>query len=235
MLNNVKNTGNISRNNLEKFGRKNGTYKRTLAHSIELTDFNIYGETKMLNIIWSLLMIISISYAIFTGNAEGIMENIIESADSAVKFALGLVGVVSLWCGIIKILEDAGAVRWFLKFLRPVIIRIFPSTKENGKAQKAIVTNITANFLGLGNGATPSGIEAVGELGKNVRDVCLFLVINSAGIQLIPSTVIAMRAGLGASAPADILLPTWIVSVVSMISAIAIFFLFNKLKRMIKK
>ncbi len=189
----------------------------------------------MLNVIWALLMIVSISYAIFTGNAEKIMGNIIESADSAVKFALGLVGVVSLWCGVIKILEDAGVVNWFLKVSRPIIIRIFPSTKENEKAQKAIVTNISANFLGLGNGATPSGIEAVGELGNNVRDVCLFLVINSAGIQLIPSTVIAMRAEMGAAAPADILLPTWIVSVVSLVSAIVIFFLFNKVKRVIKK
>ena len=180
-------------------------------------------------------MIISLSYAIFTGNAEQIMEDIIESADSAVQFALGLVGVVSFWCGIIKILEDAGVVKCFLKVFRPIIIRIFPSAQENQKAQKAIVTNITANFLGLGNGATPSGIEAVGELRNNVRDVCLFLVINSAGIQLIPSTVIAMRAEMGADVPADILLPTWIVSVVSLISAIVIFFLFNKLKRVIKK
>ena len=189
----------------------------------------------MLNVIWALLMIISVSYGIITGNTEKLMENILVSADSAVKFALGLVGVVSLWCGIIKILEDAGVVAFFLRIFRPIIIRIFPSAKENKRAQKAIVTNITANFLGLGNGATPSGIEAVGELGNNARDVCLFLVINSAGIQLIPSTVIAMRAEMGAVTPADILFPTWIVSVISMISAIVIFFLFNKLRKAVKK
>lgn len=189
----------------------------------------------MLNIIWAILMIVSIVYAIFTGNAEKIMENIIDSADSAVKFALGLIGIVSLWCGIIKILEDAGVVVFFMRVLRPIIVRIFPSVKENKKAQKAIVTNITANFLGLGNGATPSGIEAVGEIGNNARDVCLFLVINSAGIQLIPSTVIAMRAEMGAATPTDILLPTWIASVISMISAIAIFLLFNRLRRVVKK
>lgn len=189
----------------------------------------------MLNTIWALLMIVSIAYAIVTGNTEKIMENIIDSSDSAVKFALGLVGVVSLWCGIIRILEDAGVVNWFLRVFRPIVTRIFPSVRDNEKAQKAIVTNITANFLGLGNGATPSGIEAVGELGNNVRDVCLFLVINSAGLQLIPSTVIAMRAEMGATTPTDILLPTWIVSVISMISAIAIFCLFDKLKGMVKK
>lgn len=189
----------------------------------------------MLNVIWALLMIVSIFYAIFTGKSEEIMESIMLSADSAVKFALGLIGVVSLWSGIIKILEDAGVVNFFSKILRPIVTRIFPSVKRNRKAQKAIITNMSANFLGLGNGATPSGIEAVAEIGNNIRDVCLFLVINSAGIQLIPSTVIAMRAEMGAANPMDILLPTWIVSAVSMFSAVLIFLLLNKTKRNIKK
>lgn len=189
----------------------------------------------MLNVVWASLMIIGLVCGIATGNIDKIMESIIESAESAVKFAFGIIGMVSLWCGMIKILEDAGVVNWFLKVLRPIIIRVFPSTKQNEKAQKAIVTNITANFLGLGNGATPSGIEAVNELGNNIRDICLFLVINSAGIQLIPSTVIAMRAEMGAITPTDILLPTWIVSLISMFSAIVIFLFLSKFKGGSKK
>ncbi|MBO5147911.1 MAG: hypothetical protein J6C24_04530 [Clostridia bacterium] len=177
----------------------------------------------MLNYVWMFLMIVGIAVSVVSGRTEEIMDTIIESANNAVTFSIGLIGVVALWCGVIKILEDAGAVEWLSKKLKPVVTRIFPSTKNNPKAQNAIVTNITANFLGLGNGATPSGIEAVAEMKENVRDVCLFLVINSAGIQLIPSTVIAIRAELGAANPTDIILPTWIVSVISLIAAVAIY------------
>ena len=183
----------------------------------------------MLNIIWVLLMIIGIGGSIALGKTDMIMNSIISSAKEAVEFAVGLIGIVSLWCGIIKILEDAGAVKWFSKIVKPIISRLFPSARKNEKAQNAIVTNFAANFLGLGNGATPSGIEAVAEMQNNIKDVCLFLVINSAGIQLLPTTVIAMRAELGASAPVDILIPTWIVSIVSMIFSLAVFVICNKL------
>lgn len=182
----------------------------------------------MLNIIWAMLMLIGIVGGIILGKTEIIMNSIITSAGDAVKFAVGLIGIVSFWCGIIKILEDAGVVKWFSGIVKPVITRLFPSAKINEKAQNAIITNFAANFFGLGNGATPSGIEAVAELQKNIKDVCLFLVINSAGIQLIPTTVIAMRAEMGSSAPADIILPTWIVSVISMISALIVFAVWNK-------
>lgn len=183
----------------------------------------------MLNIIWVLLMIIGIGGSIALGKTDMIMNSIISSAKEAVEFAVGLIGIVSLWCGIIKILEDAGAVNWFSKIVKPIISRLFPSARKNEKAQNAIVTNFAANFLGLGNGATPSGIEAVAEMQNNLKDVCLFLVINSAGIQLLPTTVIAMRAELGASAPVDILIPTWIVSIVSMIFSLTVFVICNKL------
>lgn len=183
----------------------------------------------MLNTIWVLLMIIGIGGSIALGKTDMIMNSIISSAKEAVEFAVGLIGIVSLWCGIIKILEDAGAVKWFSKIVKPIISRLFPSARKNEKAQNAIVTNFAANFLGLGNGATPSGIEAVAEMQNNIKDVCLFLVINSAGIQLLPTTVIAMRAELGASAPVDILIPTWIVSIVSMIFSLTVFVICNKL------
>ena len=183
----------------------------------------------MLNIIWATLLIVGIFAGLITGKADAIMQSIISAADEAVKFSIGLIGIVALWSGMIKILEDAGVIKVALKLLRPIIIKIFPGTKNNEKAQSAIITNITANFFGLGNGATPSGIEAVSEMQENLKDVCKFLVINSAGIQLIPSTVIAMRAEMGASNPADILLPTWIVSVTSMAAALILYYMFSKI------
>ncbi|MFR1517210.1 MAG: nucleoside recognition domain-containing protein [Clostridia bacterium] len=183
----------------------------------------------MLNIVWVLLLIIGFIAGIINGRINEIAQSIMTSADDAVKFAIGLLGIVALWCGIIQILEDAGGVRAASKVLRPLITKLFPGTAGNEKAQSSIITNITANFFGLGNGATPSGIEAVNEMKHNLKDVCLFLVINSAGLQLIPSTVIAMRSELGASNPADILLPTWIVSLISMASALIIYFIYRKI------
>ena len=161
-------------------------------------------------------MIAGIISAFLLNKTDDLMDTFVSSANDAVTFSIGLIGTVALWCGLIKILEDAGVVEWLCRKLKPVVTKIFPSTRHNEKAQKAIITNISANFLGLGNGATPSGIEAVSEMGNNTRDVCLFLVINSAAIQLLPSTVIAMRAEAGSANPTDILLPTWIVSVISL-------------------
>lgn len=189
----------------------------------------------MLNIIWALLFIIGIIAGIANGRIAEVAQSIMSSADDAVKFALGLLGIVALWCGIIQILEDAGGVRAASKLLRPLINKVFPGTVGNEKAQSSIITNITANFFGLGNGATPSGIEAVNAMQNNIKDVCLFLVINSAGIQLIPSTVIAMRSELGSTSPADILLPTWIVSAVSLLSALIIYVVYSKIYFRIKK
>lgn len=181
------------------------------------------GIITVLNIIWAVLMVVGIVCAFLLNKTDVLMDTIVSSANEAVTFSIGLIGVVALWCGLIKILEDAGAVEWLCQKMKPVVTRIFPSTRYNEKAQKAIITNISANFLGLGNGATPSGIEAVSEMRNNTRDICLFLVINSAAIQLLPSTVIAMRAEAGSLNPTDILLPTWIVSIISLLSAVAIF------------
>ena len=189
----------------------------------------------MLNIIWSILMIAGIISAFLLNKTDDLMDTFVSSANDAVTFSIGLIGTVALWCGLIKILEDAGAVEWLCRKLKPVVTKIFPSTRHNEKAQKAIITNISANFLGLGNGATPSGIEAVSEMGNNTRDVCLFLVINSAAIQLLPSTVIAMRAEAGSVNPTDILLPTWIVSVISLFSAVVIFAIFYAIQRKMRR
>lgn len=189
----------------------------------------------MLNVVWAFLMILGIVCAFFLNNTDIIMHTIISSANEAVTFSIGLIGTVALWCGLINILEDAGIVGWLCRKLRPIVTRIFPSTQSNEKAQKAIITNISANFFGLGNGATPSGIEAVSEMGNNTKDVCLFLVINSAAIQLLPSTVIAMRAEAGSSNPTDILLPTWIVSVISLLSAVVIFVIIYTIQRKMRR
>ena len=191
----------------------------------------------MLNYIWAFLLIIGIITGAVNGRIQQVADSIIESANDAVMFCIGLLGIVALWCGLMQIFQDAGGIGFVSIIIRPVIRRLFPETRYNPEAEKQIITNITANFLGLGNGATPSGIASVKELQKSnkgpvaSRSICVFLVINSAAIQFIPTTVIAMRATQGANNPADILIPTWITSIFSLIVGVMLFYFLSGRKR----
>lgn len=189
----------------------------------------------MLNYVWFIIISIGIIGGIINGKIDEINASISNSATEAVEFVIGLVGIVAFWNGIIKILEDAGIVKFASKIFSPIIAKIFPSTKYNEKAKGAIITNLTANFFGLGNGATPSGIEAVKQMDNNVDDISKFLVINSAGLQLLPTTIIAMRAEIGANNPSDIIVPTWIVSVLSMAASIVFYLIYKKIHTVIHR
>ena len=184
----------------------------------------------MLNLIWSLLLVTGILCGIATGRVEQVATAIVSSAGDAVTFGLGIVGTCAFWCGIIRILEAAGGLAFLQKILRPLIVRLFPSAARDAATQQLILTNITADFLGLGNGATPSGIFAVQGLSKlngnseiASRDICMFLVINAAALQLLPTTVIAMRAQAGSLAPEDILVPTWLASLGAMLMGVLVY------------
>ncbi|MBR5280129.1 MAG: hypothetical protein IKU26_04085 [Clostridia bacterium] len=181
----------------------------------------------MLNIIWCVLLMVGILCGIATGRTEAVTEAVVNCSREAVTFAIGMVGICAFWCGLIRILEAAGGLAALQKWVRPVIVRLFPSAKKDPETQQNIITNLTADFLGLGNGATPSGIAAVqglsrlgGDGERASRDICLFLVLNTAALQLMPTTVIAMRAGLGSQAAMDILLPTWITSLGAVLMAL---------------
>ena len=173
----------------------------------------------MLNRIWCVLLMVGILCGMATGRTEAVTEAVLESSQEAVTFAIGMIGICAFWCGMIRILQGAGGLAAMQQWVKPAIIRLFPATKHDPETQRQIITNLTADFLGLGNGATPSGIAAMQGLsrlnGNNPRasrDMCLFLVLNTAALQLMPATVIAMRAQLGSLHAMDILLPTWIVS-----------------------
>lgn len=192
----------------------------------------------MLNVIWSVLLGAGVLCGIAGGRADAVGEAMVNAAGDAVIFGIGLIGICAFWCGMIRVLEEAGGMNLLQRLLRPVVCRIFPSAARDAEAQKQILTNITADFLGLGNGATPSGIAAVRRLselsgGSEVasRDVCLFLVVNSAALQLLPTTVIAMRAQLGSRAASDILIPTWLTSIASLIVAVLVYTVFSGVRR----
>ncbi len=189
----------------------------------------------MLNYIWCGMIVLSFVTALFTGRVEAVTNGAMEGAASAVETCIGLLGTMCLWTGIAKIAEHSGLVQVFARLLRPVTKIIFPKLKSNSPALRAIVMNMVANLLGMGNAATPLGITAMKELdrlnkGKSCAsdEMCMFVVINTASIQLIPSTVISLRQMYGSQGPTDIVIPVWICSILSVTIGVCAAKIFQK-------
>lgn len=168
----------------------------------------------MINYIWFVMIFLGLIVGIFTGNGEGISNAIIGSIDSTVSFIIGLVGLMCFWCGVMKVAEKSGFAEKLAKLMKPILKLIFKESAKDEKALGAIVMNITANMMGLGNAATPFGIKAMEEMdrlnnekGRASNDMALFLVLNAACIQLVPSTVLSIRAAAGSTNPGVIILP----------------------------
>ncbi len=139
----------------------------------------------------------------------------LEGAGTAVEIAIGLIGIMALWLGVMKVAQEAGITNIIAKLVRPITRRLFPDIPEDHPAIGAMIMNIAANMLGLSNAATPLGLKAMEELdklnpnkGEATDDMCTFLVINTSAITLIPATAIAIRASLGSSNPQMIIVPS---------------------------
>lgn len=170
----------------------------------------------MLNILWPIFIIISIVYAIFSGNVESINKGLFESIESVVNFSLTLVGITCFWMGIMEIASKTTALDFLSKLLKPLIKLLFPSLKKESPANKSIVMNIVANILGLGNAATPLGLKAMDDLQKEEKcreklsdNMMMLIVLNTASLQIIPTTVLAIRSSLGSANPNIIIFPVW--------------------------
>lgn len=188
-----------------------------------------------MNIIWLVLLSVSILFAIFTGNLEPFTKSIFEGAKSAVEISLFLLGIVSVWMGITKILEDSGLIFRIAHLFKPIITRLFRNIPDDHPSISAITLNVLANFFGLGNAATPLGIKAMQELdtlneekGAITPEMMTFIVLNTASIQFIPFSVIGILASFNAANPAAVVLPVLIATVVSAITALLILFSFRK-------
>ena len=179
----------------------------------------------MLNILWIAMLLIGLIVGIVNGNISDVTASGFTAAGDAVMFCLGLMGIMCLWCGFVKIAEKAGLMEVFAKIFRPLIKKLFPDISDDDNAVSSIVMNLAADMLGMGNAATPLGIKACKEIkradmnkyGKGSKykvskSICLFLILNTVSVQFIPSTVIAMRAASGSADPSSILVPVWIVS-----------------------
>lgn len=168
----------------------------------------------MINYIWFILIFLGSIVGILNGSGEDISKSIIDSCGSTVSFIIELTGIMCFWCGVMKVAEKSGFTDKLAKILKPVLRLIFKDAAKDEKALGAIVMNITANMMGLSNAATPFGIRAMEEmdrLNKNKgiasNDMCLFLVLNAACVQLVPSTIISIRAACNSANPGVIILP----------------------------
>ncbi|WP_428908976.1 nucleoside recognition domain-containing protein [Niallia sp. Krafla_26] len=183
----------------------------------------------MINIIWVLLSVIGIVFAMFNGTMEEVNEAVFKGAQEAVTLCIGLISVLVFWLGMMKIAEHAGLLDKLSKLFRPLVKRLFPEVPNQHPAMGYILSNMMANLFGLGNAATPLGIKAMEQLkelngGKNEasRSMITFLVINTASVTLIPTTVIAIRMNYNATSPTDIVGPTLIATCLSAFVAVVI-------------
>lgn len=174
----------------------------------------------MMNYIWIAIIIFSVISAIFNGTANELSNGIITSGNTAVELCLSLLGTFCLWNGLMNVAEKSGLSKAFSKLSAPLLCKLFKGLDKNSEAILPISLNITSNLLGLSNAATPIGIDAMKKLakendGKNSpsNNMVIFVVMNSAALRLIPSTVAAIRANHGSENPLEILLPSVITSI----------------------
>ncbi len=174
----------------------------------------------MLNYVWIGMLMAGFIIGIINGRLEEVTQAAFISAGRAVEISIGLLGILCLWSGLMNIAENSGLIKGIAWIARPVLRLLFPQIAKNNKILGAIVMNLAANFLGLGNAATPLGIRAMTELQKvngksdTASDsMCMFLVLNTSAIQLIPTTVIALRSDAGSAVPSDITACVWIASI----------------------
>ncbi len=188
----------------------------------------------MLNYIWFGMLVLSVLCSLFTGRTAELSRAVTDGADKAVRLVISMAGVMCLWTGILKIAEKSGVTEKISALLAPVIKLVMPECRNNKKAMEAVSANITANIFGLGNAATPLGLKAVKELQKTNRlinspdnSMVMFVVINTASLQLIPSTIAAMRQAAGSEQPFAILPYIWITSILTLITGIMLAKIFS--------
>ena len=189
----------------------------------------------MLNYIWFGLIFISVVIATITGRIDQVTDAAITMSKTSVEIAIGLIGIMALWLGTMKIAEDSGLIQIIAKALRPITIRLFPDVPSDHPAIGSIVLNMAANMLGLGNAATPLGLKAMKELQELNKHkdtatdaMCTFLAINTSSVQIIlPATVV----GLMGAAANQIFITTIIATGMSTIAAIISVKVLSKMKR----
>ncbi len=168
----------------------------------------------MVNYIWIFLILVGIFFSLLTGNLETINNSILTNGKEGFDLILSILPIIVLWTGIMKIAEDSGLLKKFASLVEPLLSRLFPSVPKNNPALGYIASNIAANMLGLGSAATPFGLKAMKELQKINPEkdtastpMITFLVLNTAGVTIIPTTVLALRIAHNSINPSEIIIP----------------------------
>lgn len=188
----------------------------------------------VMSFVWAGMLLLSLISAALGGRAGVLTPALMEGAASAVTLCLSLAGSLCLWSGFTRVMERAGLTEQLGKLLRPVLCRLFPEAAKDTAALGFMSANVSANLLGLGNAATPSGVAAVKRMqvlsGKKeaTDEMCRLIVLNTASIQLLPTTVASVRASAGASTPFDILPAVWLTSLCSVSVGLLAAWLFRR-------
>jgi len=168
--------------------------------------------------IWLGIVSFSVLCSLWTGQGAALSSAVIQGAQAGIELGISIAGSLCLWSGVGRLMEAAGISSMLSKFFWPVLKRLFPSSREDDVLRNALSGNLCANFLGLGNAATPLGVQAAKRLRRGdtaTDELCRLVVLNTASIQLLPTNVAAVRASLGCAAPFDILPAVWITSLCS--------------------
>ena len=184
--------------------------------------------------IWSVLVGIAVICAFLTGRGSELGASVLQGAQAGVTLAISMAGAICLWTGVGRLMERSGITGVLSRMLKPVLVLLFPSTHADSDLAGDLSANICANFLGLGNAATPMGIQAAKRLRRGdtaTDELCRLIVLNTASIQLIPANVAAVRSSLGCSAPFDILPAVWLSSIASAGLGVAAAWLLGKVWR----
>ena len=176
--------------------------------------------------IWTGMAVVSVVCGAVYGRMEAVSAAALEGAGQAVRLCLSMAGVLCLWTGLMEVMDRCGLSRRLGRLFRPVLRRLLPQASRDPETLAAVTANVSANLLGLGNAATPAGLAAVRRMaelapGKNASPgLCRFMLLNASSLQLVPTTVLSLRAAAGAVRPDDILLPALAGSAASFLCAV---------------
>ncbi len=198
----------------------------------------LHIEVAMLNYVWSFIVVLSVICSIILGNSNDLSSAFIDSAASAIELIITLAGVICLWSGIMRIASKSGLTEIFARLFSPLLSPLFPRLDKNSEAFKCVTMNLTANLLGLGNTSTPLGLKAMGELQKLNNysssasdEMVIFVVMNTASMQLLPTMLASLRQSYGSSAPFEMIAPVWISSGCALAVALVIACFGNKISK----
>ena len=191
----------------------------------------------MINYIWAIITVLGVVYMVFTGNADAVLKSLTDGAGNAVQICISLLGIYCLWLGIMNIAKESGLIEKLSDAVSPLLKKLFPNTGK--KAFNFISMNIAANILGLGDAATPFGLSAMEELQKEnpltdtaSDSMIMFIILNTASLELIPTTVLSLRNSMGAENPTSIVITSLITTAVSAVMGIILCKMLEKRRRL---